>query len=124
MVVLEYDSTIEHSSLKFAEYAQHTKDTTYYLFINSTYLVWKSVYTLNILKYDNLYNQYLFMRNANIETHILWKPTITDKAVQKNYSFFISSFDQILITSFCAQDQKLFPWSIAHPPLNYIMVNG
>ena len=45
MIVLEYDSTIEHSSLRFVENTQHTKDTTYYLFINSTYIVWKSVYT-------------------------------------------------------------------------------
>ena len=39
MIVLEYDSTTEHISLRSAEYTQHTEDTTYYLFINSTYLV-------------------------------------------------------------------------------------
>ena len=50
MIVLEYDSTIEHSSVRFAEYTQHTEDITYYLFINSIYLILKSVYTLNVLK--------------------------------------------------------------------------
>ena len=39
MIVLDYDSTIEHSPLRFAEYIQHTEDTTYHLFINSTNLV-------------------------------------------------------------------------------------
>ena len=97
-------------ALRFAAYTQHTEVTAYYSFNNSTYLVRKNVCILIILKYKNLYDHYLFMKSINTETTVLWKPTITNKAAQGTYSFFISSFNQIVITWFCAQWKNLVPW--------------
>ena len=50
-----------------------------------------------------------FMWNTNIEIQVLYKSTITNKLVQGNYSFFIFSLNQILITSIWAQDKNLVP---------------
>ena len=41
----------------FAEYTQHTEDTTCIIsLLHFIYLVWKSVSTLNILEYEKLYD--------------------------------------------------------------------
>ena len=74
MIVFGYDSTMEHSSLRFAEYTQHTEDTTYYLFINSTYLAWKCLYSKYTKIQESIWPLF-FMRRTNIETHVMCKPT-------------------------------------------------
>ena len=33
MIVLEYDSIIDHSSVRIAEYIQHTEDTTHTIYL-------------------------------------------------------------------------------------------
>ena len=56
MIVFENKSTIVQSPQRFAQYTWHFEDATHIIYlIYSIYLVWKGVYTLNILDYKKLY---------------------------------------------------------------------
>ena len=100
MIVLEYDSTIEHSSLRTAEYTQCTEVTTHIIYLLYPLLVWESAYTLNIL-IQKLYN-HLHILEVQIWKHMHCKPSITNKLVKRNYSF--SCLGLILTTSFWPSD--------------------
>ena len=71
MIVLEYDSTVEHSSLRIAEYTQHTEDTAHIIYLlYHIYLVCQSAYTLNILTQKNM-QSLKYVRSMNMETYVL-----------------------------------------------------
>ena len=63
-----------------------------------------------------LYSKHTNTRNYTvtcmyyIEIYVLCKTSITNKLVKGGYSFFISSFDLILITSFWAPNINLILW--------------